>query len=90
MRSKAEPVIYRDVQETRNFLAGTDFTNMSPNVERAFEAYASPTALQYGVLWSRIASTLDAECHTCIRQNMPLPISIRANIPQVTIGEPIS
>ena len=90
MRSKAEPVIYLDVQETRNFLAGTDFTNMSPNVERAFEAYASPTALQYGVLWSRIASTLDAECHTCIRQNMPLPISIRANIPQVTIGEPIS
>jgi hypothetical protein len=90
MRAKTNPVIYLDVTETRNFLAGTDFTTISPNVERAFEAYVSPTSLQMGVQWTRVASELTSECHTCIRQNMPLPITIRMHIPQITIGEPIS
>lgn len=92
MRAKTNPVIFIDVHESRNFLAGTDFTtaNMMPNVERAFEAYTAPTNVQEGVLWTRVPSTLDAECHTCIRQNMPLPITIRMHIPQATIGEPIS
>lgn len=90
MRSKANPVIYLDVTETRNFLAGTDFSNVSANVERAFEAYTAPTDLQAGILWTRVASELSSECHTCIRQNMPLPLTIRMHIPQVTIGEPVS
>jgi len=46
--------------------------------------------MQEGVLWSRIPSTLDSECHTCVRQNMPLPLTIRMHIPQVTIGDPVS
>jgi hypothetical protein len=83
-------VIYLDVAETRNFLAGTDYTNLAPNVQRAFEPYTSATQIQNGVLWTRLASTLDSECHSCIRQNMPLPITIRMHIPQVTVGEPVS
>lgn len=90
MRSKSNPVIYLDCTETRNFLAGTDYTTMYPSVERAFETYTSPINVQEGVLWTRIPSTLDSECHSCIRQNMPLPITIRMHIPQVTIGEPVS
>lgn len=90
MRSKTTPVVYLDVTETRNFLTGTDFGTMYPNVERAFETYTSPTNLQEGILWTRIASTLDSECHTCLRQNMPLPITIRMHIPQITTGEPVS
>jgi hypothetical protein len=90
MRSKANPVIYLDVAETRNFLAGTDYTNLAPNVQRAYEPYTSATQIQNGVLWTRLASTLDSECHSCIRQNMPLPITIRMHIPQVTVGEPVS
>lgn len=91
-RSKAEPVIYLDVAETRNFLAGTDFStaNQAPLAQRAFEPYVSPTAIDSGILWVRIASELSSECHTCIRQNMPLPISIRGHIPSVMIGEPVS
>jgi hypothetical protein len=92
MRAKTEPIIYLDVTETRNFLAGNDFSsaNQVPIAQRAFEPYAAATALQYGVQWVRVPTKLDAECHTCIRQNMPLPITIRAHIPAVGIGEPIS
>lgn len=90
MRSKAIPVIYLDVTEARNFLAGTDFTNLSPHAERAFEPYVCSTSLQDGIQWARVNSELTSECHTCVRQNMPLPITIRAHIPQVMVGEPIS
>jgi hypothetical protein len=90
MRAKDNPVIYLDCTETRNFLAGTDFTTMYPNVERAFETYTAPVNLQEGILWTRVPSTLDSECHTCLRQNMPLPITMRMHIPQVTIGDPVS
>jgi hypothetical protein len=91
-RSKAEPVVYLDVTETRNFLFGTDFStaNQFPIATRAYEPYVAATALQRGVQWARCASELSSECHTCIRQNMPLPITIRAHIPAVGIGEPIS
>jgi hypothetical protein len=90
MRAKSNPVIYLDCTETRNFIAGTDFVTMYPSEQRAFETYTSPINLQEGVLWTRIPSTLDAECHTCVRQNMPLPITIRMHIPQVTIGAPVA
>lgn len=89
-RAKTEPVIYLDVTETRNILSGTDFTNLAPHVERAFESYNVPGSAQAGVQWTRVASELSEDCHTCIRQNMPLPITIRAVIPQVTVGSPIS
>lgn len=90
MRAKSNPVIYLDCTETRNFIAGTDFVTMYPSEQRAFETYTSPINLQEGVLWTRIPSTLDSECHTCVRQNMPLPITIRMHIPQVMIGDPVS
>lgn len=92
MRAKTEPIIYLDVTEARNFLAGTDFSaqNLEPHAERAFEPWGVPTALQEGVQWIRVPVTLTAEAHSCIRQNMPLPISIRGVIPAVQVGEPIS
>lgn len=92
MRAKANPLIYLDVAESRNFLGGTDFTqpNMRPSAERAFETYTSSTAVQNGIVWVRVPSTLDSECHTCIRQNMPLPLTIRMHIPEVMIGEGVA
>lgn len=92
MRAKTDPVIYLDVTEARNFLAGTDFSSVNqwPNIERAFEPYVASTALQAGIQWTRVNSELSSECHTCIRQNMPLPLTIRAHIPQITLGEPVS
>lgn len=89
-RAKAEPIIYLDVAESRNFLAGTDFWNVMPAAQRAFETYVAPIGQQQGIQWTRVPSTLDSECHTCIRQNMPLPITIRAVIPSILVGEPVS
>lgn len=89
-RAKAEPVIFLDVYETRNVLAGTDFTNVTPLKQRAFEAYTAPVNIQMGALWARVDSTLDSECHTSIRQNLPLPLTIRMVINDTMIGEPIS
>lgn len=87
-RSKAEPVIYLDVTECRNFLAGTSFAKATqmPLVQRQFEPYVSPIAMGEGVESVKVPSTLDSECHTCIRQNMPLPITIRSHIPAVGVG----
>lgn len=90
MRAKQEAVVYLDVTECRNFLAGTDFWNVNPVAQRAFEPYVASTALAQGVMFTRLNSELSSECHSCIRQNMPLPITIRAHIPQVLIGEPVS
>lgn len=92
MRAKTNPVIYLDVTEARNFLAGTDFSSVNQwsSIERAFEPYVASTALQTGIQWARVNSELTSECHTCIRQNMPLPLTIRAHIPQITLGEPVS
>jgi hypothetical protein len=92
MRAKVNPVIYLDITESRNFLAGTDFSSINqwPNVERAFEPYVASTALQAGIAWTRVNSELSSECHTCVRQNMPLPLTIRAHIPQVTVGASVS
>lgn len=89
-RAKAEPVVFLDVYETRNVLAGTDFTNVTPLKQRAFEPYTAAVNIQMGALWARVASTLDSECHTSIRQNMPLPITIRMVINDTMIGAPIS
>jgi len=89
-RAKTEPVIYLDVAETRNFLAGVDFAKMFPLDQRQFETYTAPNSQGQGIQWMRVPSTLDSECHTCIRQNMPLPITIRVDIPAVGVGEPVS
>ena len=86
MRAKTEPVIYLDVCETRNFLAGTDFSDLAPSKERAYESYVAPVGQQQGAVWTRVPSELDTECHTCIRQNMPLPFTVRAVIPGVGVG----
>lgn len=92
MRAKSEPVIYLDVAESRNFLAGTDFStaNQWPLAQRAFEPYVAATAVTSGIEWVRVNSELSSECHTCIRQNMPLPLSIRGHIPSVNVAEPVS
>lgn len=89
-RAKTNPVIHLDCTETRNFLAGVKFTDMYPSKQRAYESYTTPTSLQEGVVWTRVPATLDSEAHTCIRQNMPLPITIRMHIPKVLIAEPVS
>ena len=88
-RAKVIPQIYLDVTQTRGLLVGTDFINMSPIKERAFEAYTSPTNLQEGIINGLCVSDFGSEAQVCVRQPWPLPVTIRMLIPQVTVGDPV-
>lgn len=88
-RAKSIPIAYIDVTETRGFKVGTNFTTMIANQERAFERYDSPTNLQEGITSTRLLSDFDQECHLCVRQDFPLPITIRMTIPDVNIGSEV-
>jgi hypothetical protein len=87
-RAKTNPAIYLDVSDTRNFIAGTSFETAQqfPVSMREFEPYVANTDADSGVLWTRVTSDLSSECHSCIRQNMPLPITIRQHIPAVGVA----
>jgi hypothetical protein len=89
MHSKSIPMLYLDVTGTRGLQTGTDFVNMFPIKERAFEPYLSSTDLQEGIIDVMQASSMDSETHVCVRQAYPLPVSIRMVIPEINVGEPV-
>lgn len=88
-RSKSIPMVYLDVHATRGLLVGSSFDKLSPFKQRAFEPYLTSTVLQEGIIEAQIASEFDAECHVCVRQPYPLPVTLRMLIPSLNIGEPI-
>jgi hypothetical protein len=88
-RAKGMPGIYLDVHYARGLLTGTDFTHMYPIKEREFEPYLNPTDLQEGIIQNRIDTEFTSECHLCVRQPWPLPVTIRMVIPSVNVGEPV-
>jgi len=87
-RTKGMPGVFLDVHATRGLLTGTDFVNMSGIKERAFETYLQPTNLQEGIITNRIDTDFSTECHICVRQPYPLPVTIRMVIPSVNVGVP--
>jgi hypothetical protein len=88
-RAKGMPMLYLDVTGTRGLITGTDFTNMYPIKERAYENYTAPTNNQEGILVNVLDSDFGSECHVCVRQPYPLPCTIRMIIPSVNVGEPV-
>lgn len=88
-RAKGIPHLYLDVTATRGLLTGTDFVNMFPIKERAFEAWSEPTDLQEGIIENLMYTEFSSECHVCVRQPYPLPCTIRMVIPAVNVGEPV-
>lgn len=88
-RAKGIPAVYLDVTGTRGLQTGTDFENMFPIKERAFEPYLSPTDVQEGLLSNMMYSEFDSESHVCVRQVYPFPVTIRMVIPAVAVGEPV-
>lgn len=88
-RAKTIPMIFLDVTSTRGLLLGSDFVTMSPIKERAFEAYLNSTDNQDGIVNALVSTAFDAECHVCVRQPYPLPVTIRMVIPTVNVGDPI-
>jgi hypothetical protein len=88
-RSKSAQQLYLDVYGSRGLMAGTDFVNLSPIKERNYEPYLDATSQQQGIIHSILDSEFDSECHICVRQPYPLPVTIRMVIPEVAVGEPV-
>ena len=86
-RAKQIPQIQVDVTETRYFTVGTDFVNMRPFVARAYENYTDPASTMDGIQQVYVNSALDDECHWCLQNDKPLPITVRGVIVPITVGE---
>jgi hypothetical protein len=74
------------VEATRGLKAGADADHLEEYGLRGDEAFDTPTAPLTGVMKFTIANTWDANGRVLIRQDQPLPATILAVIPQVSIG----
>jgi hypothetical protein len=74
------------VEDSRGIFAGRDESNLVEYKQRAQEGYDDPVALLTGVADILIAATWSKEGRVFVRQSDPLPLSILAAIPEVTVG----
>jgi len=87
--AKSNPVIYLDCHQNAELHRRHRLHDHVPLRAARVRDLHIAISMQEGVLWTRNPVDLDSECHTCVRQNMPLPITIRMHIPQVMIGDPV-
>jgi hypothetical protein len=85
-RAKSIPGVFLDVLETRGVKAGPDRDHLEDVAERSQDDY-EPGELITGVTGYRIPSQNRTEGSIVFRQELPLPMTIRAIIPDVQIGE---
>jgi len=74
------------VEDSRGIFAGRDESNLLEYKQRAQEGYDAPVALLTGVADILIGATWSKEGRVFVRQSDPLPLSILAAIPEVTVG----
>jgi hypothetical protein len=74
------------VEETRGIMAGKDSDHLIEYKQRAQENYDEPVHSLTGVASIHVPSKWDKGGRIFVRQSDPLPLSILAAIPEVTIG----
>lgn len=74
------------VKDTRGGRVGPNFERMNEFKQRAYEAYGEPTALRTGDIEVTLPSDWNRLGSVCYRQDDPLPVTILAVIPEITIG----
>lgn len=74
------------VEESRGIFAGEDFDNLLEYKQREDENYDDPVSLLTGQAAISIKSTWSRGGRVCVRQQDPLPLSILAAIPSVSVG----
>lgn len=80
------PAVRLMVKESRGVFAGPDANHLFEFKQRADEAYDQPVGLFTGLAEIRILSTWNKTGRVFIRQSDPLPLTILAVIPEVSIG----
>lgn len=74
------------LEESRGLFAGRDADNLLEYKQRAAENYDDPVTLLTGIADILIAGNWNKDGRVFVRQSDPLPLSILAVIPEVTIG----
>ena len=74
------------VEKSRGGKIGYDADNLTEFKQRAYEAYGTATSLKTGDIRVTIPSTWSIEGSIFYRQDDPLPMTLLAVIPEVSVG----
>jgi len=74
------------LEESRGLFAGRDQDNLLEYKQRAQESYDDPVSLLTGIADILIGATWSKQGRVFVRQSDPLPLSILAAIPEVSVG----
>ncbi len=85
-KKKLIPAMRMIVEETRGLKVGPDSSHLVEIKQRSAEGYDQAIAAADGIMESQIPSTWNKRGHVFIRQEDPLPATILAIIPDVTVG----
>ncbi len=85
-KKKLIPSVSLVVNASRGIFAGTDADHLYEYPQREFEFYDDPVADATGVVEVKLDSNWDKNGRVYIRQSDPLPLSVLAVIPRLTVG----
>jgi hypothetical protein len=85
-KQKIIPAVRLLLEESRGIFAGKDADNLLEFKQRSSENYDDPITLLTGLAEIRIISNWNTGGRIYVRQSDPLPLSILAAIPEVTVG----
>lgn len=84
--TKKIPRVFVRFEESRGALVGTGWETLQELKERRFEAYGEPTQLRTGIDEVRMEPKWDNQGRVCLRQRYPLPMTILAIVPDLSVG----
>jgi hypothetical protein len=73
------------VESTRGVFAGPDVNHLRELKQRQFEPYTDPVSMTTGVVEVQTVGQWDRNGQIVVQQQDPLPITVLAVVPQVTI-----
>lgn len=85
-KKKIIPVVRMLLEESRGIFAGKDADNLLEFKQRSSENYDDPITLLTGLAEVRVIANWNTNGRVFVRQSDPLPLSILAAIPEVTVG----
>ncbi|MBU4681206.1 hypothetical protein KC222_04170 [Cedecea davisae] len=85
-KKKLMPTVSLVVNASRGIFAGTDKEHLYEYPQREFEFYDDPVSDATGVVEVKLESQWDKAGRVYIRQSDPLPLSVLAVIPRLSVG----
>ena len=85
-KTKSISAVTLRVESSRGGKVGTDADNLTEFKQRAYETYGTPTALKTGDIRVTMPSKWSSSGSLFYRQDDPLPMTLLAVIPEVSVG----